>query len=276
MTRILNKKVIILCAGKGTRFGEETGTTPKPLIEAENLNNRPILFSILSSLAESGYKNIWVVKGYLSNKIESYITSLESKNVFPELTIKTIDSKQDYTLGPLHSFLSIRRFPDVFNENSIYLVIPGDTIHQSSFLKQVSDFINSQSDLLAKYPVLFYRVVKGEEVLTKLADINIRSDKSVSTIHSSSSNPQLLKEISIISISRLGAETQLKQLYPCFLLTYSTLQKLLTVPNLKDIASITQVLNQYTESGKKVYIKSFEQNFDFYDIDYKSDLQQIQ
>lgn len=275
MILILNKNVIILCAGKGTRFGETTKKIPKPLIKVKKLGNKPILYSILSALSESEYKNIWVVKGYLSGKIESYISSLQSKKTFPDLTIETIDSKQDYTLGPLHSFLSIRRKPEVFKENSIYLVIPGDTILQTSFLRKVSRFIDSQSDLLAKYPVLFYQTINGKEFLPKLKDSERNSEKSISILHSKPSKPHLLEAISTISISQLNAETQLKQLYPCFLLTYSSLQKLLTIPNLQDISSITQLINGYSEGGKKVYIKSFKQDFDFYDIDFKSDLHRI-
>jgi hypothetical protein len=155
------------------------------------------------------------------------------------------------------------------------LVIPGDTIFQSSFLQQVSNFINSQSALLKNYPVLFYRAVKGSRLLKNLYGGKPQRQRSISIVHSKHSQPPLLEKIDKMSAAQLDPEIHLKQLYPCFLLTYSTLLPLLDVPDLKNITSITRLLNRYSESGNKVYLKSLKKSYNFYDLDYNSDLQNL-
>lgn len=275
MTLLVNKKVIILCAGKGTRFGEETQTVPKPLIEVKELNNKPILFSILSSLTNSDYRQIWIVKGYLAPKIEEFISTMQSETVFPQLQLHSIDSKQDYKLGPLHSLLSIRRDPDLFEKGSIYLVLPGDTIFESPFFQQISTFIDSHQNLLKQYPILFYRKVRGTKFKSNSFEKETHVDKRVSILHAKSSQPQFLKSIDQVYISQINEEIELKQLYPCFLLSYSILQRLLNVPELEKIPSIVELLNLYSELGKEIYITSFENPYNFYDIDYKSDFERL-
>ena len=63
-------KAVILAAGKGTRFGEFTSTTPKCLV---NVNGRPILDYQLASLGKAGVKSVILVTGYLAEQIESYV-----------------------------------------------------------------------------------------------------------------------------------------------------------------------------------------------------------
>ncbi|TFG00331.1 MAG: hypothetical protein EU541_02590 [Promethearchaeota archaeon] len=273
MTLILNKNVIILCAGKGTRFGKLTNNIPKPLIQIEKFENKPILFFILNSLAKSGFKKIWIIKGYLGSQLETYISSLNYTNMFPELIINTIDSHQDYLLGPLHSLLSIRNNRELYKQNSLYFVIPGDTIFQLSLLQRISYFIKNHSEIISKYPILFYRTLNRQRLTKKGLSTH---HKSFSILQTSSSNPNFLEKIEKINHSNLEPTIKYKQLYPCFLFTYSSLKDLTNIHDLKNIPSITRLLNRYSEQGKKIYITTFNKNYDFYDLDYKNDLKYIE
>ncbi len=62
------RRAVILAAGKGTRMGELTRETPKPLIE---LNGRPMLLHILDRLAAAGVEAALIVTGYLAEQIEA-------------------------------------------------------------------------------------------------------------------------------------------------------------------------------------------------------------
>jgi len=65
-------KAVILAAGRGTRMGEITLATPKPLIE---LNGRPMLHHILDRLAASGIAEVLIVTGYLGEQLEAAASS---------------------------------------------------------------------------------------------------------------------------------------------------------------------------------------------------------
>lgn len=65
-------KVIILCGGKGTRFKEKTNDVPKPLIK---IGDKPILYHLMSSYAQYGFKEFVLCLGYKSEMIKDYILS---------------------------------------------------------------------------------------------------------------------------------------------------------------------------------------------------------
>ena len=62
-------KAVILAAGKGTRFGELTKTTPKALIK---ISGKPIIEYTLDSLP-SRIKEVYLVVGHLGKKIKEYV-----------------------------------------------------------------------------------------------------------------------------------------------------------------------------------------------------------
>lgn len=62
-------QAVILAGGAGTRLKPFTLTNPKPLL---NINNIPFLQHIIKLLKENGIKEVVILTGYLSNKIESY------------------------------------------------------------------------------------------------------------------------------------------------------------------------------------------------------------
>jgi dTDP-glucose pyrophosphorylase len=62
------KKAVILAAGRGTRMGELTRSTPKPLLD---LNGRPMLHHILDRIAAAGVSEALIVTGYLAEQMEA-------------------------------------------------------------------------------------------------------------------------------------------------------------------------------------------------------------
>ncbi len=66
------KKAVILAAGRGTRMGELTRDTPKPLLD---LNGRPMLHHILDRIAAAGVTEALIVTGYLADQMEAAAAS---------------------------------------------------------------------------------------------------------------------------------------------------------------------------------------------------------
>ncbi len=62
-------KVVILAGGFGTRFQEETGVKPKPMVE---IGGRPILWHIMQHYAHHGFREFFVALGYKGEMIKRY------------------------------------------------------------------------------------------------------------------------------------------------------------------------------------------------------------
>jgi dTDP-glucose pyrophosphorylase len=59
---------VVLAAGRGTRMGELTAATPKPLL---SVAGRPIIEHVLSGFAAAGVQRAIIVTGYLGDAIEA-------------------------------------------------------------------------------------------------------------------------------------------------------------------------------------------------------------
>jgi choline kinase len=62
-------KAIILAAGKATRLQPLTNSTPQPLLK---INGKPILDIQIASLKRIGIKEITIITGHLSEKVENH------------------------------------------------------------------------------------------------------------------------------------------------------------------------------------------------------------
>jgi NDP-sugar pyrophosphorylase family protein len=267
-----NLFIIILCAGKGTRFGNVTKTIPKPLIKVKNLENKPILFYILKSLAKTQVKNLVVITGYLGHKIEALISSLSKLSMLEHLNIQVINSDEQYKLGPLYSFLSIQKNNEIYKENKIYLVIPGDTMFQTSYFQRLIDFIKKKYKIINKYPVVFYRKISLKSLEKELG---FDAQKLISTISLKSSQNQFLEEIIMKKFIEYDEGTKINQIYPSFLLPHQFVKKITEIKQNFDGNSIKQVINYLSRLGFMVYAKSFHLKYHFYDIDDVKTLEKV-
>lgn len=69
-------KALILAAGFGSRLGDLTKATPKPLIK---VGDTPILDFCLEQLADSGVTEVVINTHYLANQIETHLESYTTK-----------------------------------------------------------------------------------------------------------------------------------------------------------------------------------------------------
>ena len=84
-------KVIILAGGLGTRISEETDDKPKPMVL---LNDKPILWHIMSIFAKQGHTDFVVAAGYKGEIIADWASNLES-----DWNIQTINTGLDTQTG---------------------------------------------------------------------------------------------------------------------------------------------------------------------------------
>lgn len=61
---------LLLAAGRGTRMGSLTASTPKPLLR---LQGRPIIEHILLGMKDAGIRRAVIVTGYLGEQIEAHL-----------------------------------------------------------------------------------------------------------------------------------------------------------------------------------------------------------
>jgi len=87
--------VVIMAGGLGSRLGELTKDTPKPMLEIEG---RPIIQHIMESYAESGYRKFVLCVNYKSHIIEEYF---DDGREFGYEIIYTHENKRLGTAGAL-------------------------------------------------------------------------------------------------------------------------------------------------------------------------------
>ena len=61
---------VILAGGRGTRLKNLTNTLPKPLIK---IGKKPLLEHQINLLKDYGFNKIWILSGYLGEKIKDYV-----------------------------------------------------------------------------------------------------------------------------------------------------------------------------------------------------------
>lgn len=66
---IRNNPVVIMAGGKGERLAELTRDTPKPMLK---VGPRPILDTIVGSLAGQGFRHFWLAVNYKAEQIERH------------------------------------------------------------------------------------------------------------------------------------------------------------------------------------------------------------
>lgn len=113
-------KVVILAGGKGTRLRPYTYLMPKPMLP---VNQKPMLEHIIESLAEQGFKDIYITVGYLGYQIKNYFGNGSRWGV----NIKY--AEEDKPLGNAGSLNAIKKEL----ENETFLVIAGDNLSNINY-----------------------------------------------------------------------------------------------------------------------------------------------
>ncbi len=114
-------KTVILAAGRGTRLGELTQTTPKALMP---VSGRPIIEHILSALP-SEVSEVILIIGYLGDKIHSHLGSS-----YGNVSIRYVSAKELNGTGGM-LWLAKEYLPE-----GKFLVLNGDDIYDKQELQQ--------------------------------------------------------------------------------------------------------------------------------------------
>jgi glucose-1-phosphate cytidylyltransferase len=69
----MNPKVLILAGGLGTRISEETADKPKPMVL---IDDKPILWHLMNSFADQGFRDFILALGYRSEVIKRWLIDL--------------------------------------------------------------------------------------------------------------------------------------------------------------------------------------------------------
>jgi glucose-1-phosphate cytidylyltransferase len=105
-----NLKVVILCGGLGTRLREETEYRPKPMVP---IGGQPIVWHIMKSYAQHGFKDFVLCLGYKGDCIKDYfrnylwnrsdVTLKLGRN--PQITYHNAHDEEDWTVTLLETGL---------------------------------------------------------------------------------------------------------------------------------------------------------------------------
>ncbi|MFX0018003.1 MAG: NTP transferase domain-containing protein [Promethearchaeota archaeon] len=264
-----NLIAIILCAGKGTRYGKFTRKIPKPLIKIKALNNITILHHLIRDLDNLKVFKIAVVTGYLSERIQASLEILikEHWNLKNKLII--VNSGEDYKRGPIFSLLSILKNKNIYKKDNVFIVFPGDTIFNIELLKEIFSFIYENYVLIQKSPYIFYQEIQAKNLY--------KPDKErvnfISILESDETKPKIkIEEIKKIDINSLPKEIWLKKIIPILVLNYSVLEILNKLSKNNPVEEIRELLNIYLKQNQKLIPFKIESKKQFYDIDTFEDL----
>ena len=120
-------QAIIMAGGLGSRLGELTKFTPKPMLK---IKGKPVLEYCISQLENEGIKEIYISVNYLAEKIVQYIEERKSKSKI----IPVLENNKLGTIGPL-SLISK-------NITGPILVMNGDLLTNISLEAMISFHLN--------------------------------------------------------------------------------------------------------------------------------------
>jgi mannose-1-phosphate guanylyltransferase len=118
-------KALLLAAGFGTRLGDLTKDTPKPLVK---VGNEPMLAFCIDQLWKSGVTEVVINTHYLSEKIEKFIDEFDTP-------MKVFLSYEEKLLGTAGT---VRKHIDFLSDDD-FLVMHSDNFFSDTLLKFVKE-----------------------------------------------------------------------------------------------------------------------------------------
>jgi glucose-1-phosphate cytidylyltransferase len=123
-------KAIILAGGLGSRLGNLTESIPKPMVK---IDNKPIIYHIMSSFSKYGINDFIIALGYKSEVIKDYFLNFKERN--SNFNINLNSGKIEY-------------FNDIPNNWNISLVDTGINTMTGGRVKKLQEYINEENFLL--------------------------------------------------------------------------------------------------------------------------------
>ncbi len=115
-------KCIILAGGKGSRLSELTKSIPKPMV---TINNKPIIFHIMSHYRKHGIKDFIIAAGYKKKIIKNYFR----KKIF-DWNVKIVDTGLKTMTGG-----RLKRLEKFISKNENFMFTYGDGVSNVNIKK---------------------------------------------------------------------------------------------------------------------------------------------
>lgn len=264
-----NLQVVILCAGEGSRFRDIKSNIPKSLIQIQSMDNRPILNILIDDLLDQGLENIIIILGFMGDLIESHISRLRSKDPILNSRIITIKAHPDYKKGPLYTFLTLFKYPDIIEKKNNFLVLPSDTVFDQDLLNDILMKLMKEEEIFQEKPVVFYKRVKIRDIKRKTQMISI-----VKTVKKK--GIELLSQIEEIELFNFPEKSYMNQIIPIFFLNYGVLKLISQILKTSKAKKIRDILNEICYKNlQEVIAYEITSKGSFYDIDTVYDLDHL-
>lgn len=141
---------MILCAGFGTRLGELTKDTPKPMLE---IGGKPMLEHTINCLKSAGINKIVINLHYLADKITSY---------FGDGSKFGVEINYIYEESPSGTAGAVDKARHILKHSENFLVLYGDIITNQDY-KALIDFHNSKPDAVAS--IIMHERAKSNSII---------------------------------------------------------------------------------------------------------------
>ena len=147
-------KVVILAGGFGSRLGEYTIDTPKPMVK---IGGKPILWHIMKRFDLYGHKDFYLALGYKSEVIKKYFVDFNILNSNFTVDLKNgsltnLDNGEDWRVSLVNTGLNtmtggrLRKMKD-FIGNETFLLTYGDGVCNIN-IDELIDFHKSHGKLV--------------------------------------------------------------------------------------------------------------------------------
>jgi NDP-sugar pyrophosphorylase family protein len=267
--------IVLLCAGKGTRFGEITSSLPKPLLKIDP-SDQVLLEHTIHQLEQFNIEKIGIVKGHLSEQIRAYIHKITEDDEELRQRIAIIESKEQFQKGPLYSFLSITQNKDFYIPNQLYLAIPGDTYFETDILQNIIDTLKEHKEIAMNSPFIFYRTLKIKELLETVEHKENVRDKVISYVELNRDNlRKALIQIKTSKVKDLDENQEIEQIIPIVSIPYNIIEKIPKIIKHKPLNTLRGILNDLSSKGNNIIAINLSSKGHFFDIDKKSDLENL-
>ena len=264
---------IVLCAGEGVRAKSIANNVPKSLFKIKSFHNQPILYLIIDSLVILKLDPVVIVTGHLGDQIEEFVNSTQIKNQFGDATILTNSSGGRYKLGPLHSFLSITTNPQIFKEDNIFLIFPGDTFFDIRILKDVLDLLIANFSQISRNSIIFYRKIRADVLKNRFKKYYPKQEITISYLKIEEKGFETThKEISQRQLKLFSNEEYINQIIPIFIFNYDNVKKIQELAKSIKLSYIREAVNLMIKKNMSFLTFAVNPNCDFYDIDTHLDL----